>query len=136
MEFGVNEGVIVATPMSLIGMLRAIAYGWKQEALAVNAQEVADLGRQLYERVATLAGHWSDVGRKLGKAVDSYNNSVGTLETRVLVTARKFEALKAAPQGAEIESPEPVVTQPRPVQAPELVVVQGDAANDRVVRIG
>jgi DNA anti-recombination protein RmuC len=69
------------------GMLRAIAYGWRQEALAVNAQEVAELGKQLYERIASLAGHWSDVGHKLGKAVDSYNKSVGALETRVLVTA-------------------------------------------------
>jgi DNA recombination protein RmuC len=133
MEFGVNEGVLVATPMNLIGMLRAIAYGWKQEALAVNAREVADLGKQLYERIASLAGHWSDVGQKLGKAVEGYNKSVGALETRVLVTARKFETLKAAPEGAEIESPEPVDAVPRGLQAAELVVVEPPAPrSDRV----
>ena len=138
LEFGVGEKVLVATPLTLIGMLRAIAYGWRQEALAVNAQEVAELGKQLYERIASLAGHWSDVGHKLGKAVDSYNKSVGALETRVLVTARKFEALQAAPEDGVIEAPEPVDEQPRPLTAPELLPPPAslDAANDRVVRIG
>src|SRR5206468_12218875 len=72
-EFGVNEKVIPATPTTLIALLRAVAYGWRQEALAKNAQEVADLGWLLYERIAKLGEHWANVGDKLGKAVDAYN---------------------------------------------------------------
>ena len=91
-----SEKVVLATPSSLIALLRTIALGWREQALAVNAQEVAQLGRQLYERVGSLATHWSDVGDKLERAVGAYNRSVGALETRVLVTARKFVDLKAA----------------------------------------
>jgi DNA recombination protein RmuC len=118
-----NEKVVLATPSSLIGLLRTIALGWREQALALNAQEVAQLGRQLYERVGSLAAHWSDVGDKLDKAVGAYNKSVGTLETRVLVTARKFADLKAATVEAdgEIEMPARVDTVPRPLAAPELV---------------
>jgi DNA recombination protein RmuC len=83
-----NEKVVLATPSSLIALLRMIALGWREQALAVNAQEVAQLGRQLYERIGSLATHWSDVGDKLEKAVGAYNRSVGALETRVLVSAR------------------------------------------------
>ena len=71
--------------------------GWRQEALAKNAQEVADLGKQLYERIVTLAGHWAEVGQRLDQAVEVYNESVGTLESRVLVSARRLRDLKAAP---------------------------------------
>jgi DNA recombination protein RmuC len=116
-EFGVNERVIPATPTTLIALLRAVAYGWRQEALAKNAQEVADLGRQLYERIAVLAGHWSDVGSRLDKAVEAYNKSVATLESRVLVSARRLRDLKAAPEDMEIEIIEPVERTARAVQA-------------------
>jgi DNA recombination protein RmuC len=115
-EFGVNERVIPATPTTLIALLRAVAYGWRQEALARNAQEVADLGRQLYERIAKLAEHWSNVGDRLGKAVDAYNSATATLETRVLVSARRLRDLKAAPEGVEIEATEPVERTPRALQ--------------------
>lgn len=119
-EFGVNEKVIPATPTTLIALLRAVAYGWRQEALAKNAQEVADLGRQLYERIAVLAGHWSDVGGRLDKAVEAYNKSVATLESRVLVSARRLRDLKAAPEDLEIETIEPVERTPRALQVQEL----------------
>ncbi len=125
-EFGVNERVIPATPTTLIALLRAVAYGWRQEALARNAQEVADLGRQLYERIAKLAEHWANVGDKLGKAVDAYNSATSTLETRVLVSARRLRDLKAAPEGVEIEAIEPIERAPRALQAPELLPISSD----------
>jgi len=118
-EFGVNEKVIPATPTTLIALLRAVHYGWRQEALARNAQEVADLGKQLYERVAKLGEHWANVGDKLGKAVDAYNSATSTLESRVLVSARRLRDLKAGAQDVEIGAIEPVERTARALQAPE-----------------
>lgn len=120
-EFGVNERVIPATPTTLIALLRAVSYGWRQEALAKNAQEVADLGKQLYERVAKLSEHWSSVGDRLGKAVDAYNSATATLESRVLVSARRFLDLKAAPVDVEVVPVEPLERVPRRLQAAELL---------------
>jgi DNA recombination protein RmuC len=125
-EFGVNEKVIPATPTTLIALLRSVAYGWRQEALAQNAQAVADLGRELYSRIAGLAGHWSDVGSRLDKAVEAYNRSVGTLETRVLVSARKLRELKAAPESTEIGNVVPVERATRALQALALSPVPAD----------
>jgi DNA recombination protein RmuC len=128
-----NEKVVLATPSSLIALLRMIALGWREQALAVNAQEVAQLGRQLYERVGSLATHWSDVGDKLEKAVGAYNRSVGALETRVLVTARKFVDLKAATaDDGELAPPQAVEALPRPLLAPELVGREAGAVLERV----
>jgi DNA recombination protein RmuC len=125
-EFGVNEKVIPATPTTLIALLRAIAYGWRQEALAQNAQEVADLGRQLYERIAKLAEHWGDVGKRLDQAVGAYNSSVATLESRVLVSARRLRDLKAAPEDTEIETIEPVERTTRALEAPVPASLSGE----------
>jgi len=121
-EFGVNERVIPATPTTLIALLRAVAYGWRQEALAQNAQEVAELGKQLYERIAKLAEHWGSVGDRLGKAVEAYNSATATLESRVLVSARRLRDLKAAPEDLEIEAPEQLDRAPRTLQAPEFAI--------------
>ncbi len=131
-EAGLDEKVVLATPTTLIALLRTIALGWREQALALNAQEVAQLGRQLYDRVASLAAHWSEVGDKLDKAVGAYNRSVGTLETRVLVTARKFVELEAAPADAEIEAPSPIETLPRPLVAPELAGRDAGALLERI----
>jgi DNA recombination protein RmuC len=130
-EFGVAERVIPATPTTLIALLRAVAYGWRQEALAKNAQEMADLGKQLYERLAMLSGHWNEVGNRLDKAVEAYNRSVGTLESRVLVTARRLRELKAAPDALEIQPLERVEGATRALQAPELTGPADDEEDSR-----
>jgi len=135
-EAGANERVLIATPTTLIALLRAVALGWREEALARNAEEVAELGKQLYERIGKLASHWTDVGSKLEKTVAAYNASVGTLEGRVLVTARRFKELGVATEGGEIEAPEPVDTVPRALQAPELVTSGPTASVERIARIG
>jgi DNA recombination protein RmuC len=135
-EVAATEKVVLASPSSLITLLSTLAVGWREEALARNAEEVAALGRELYDRVATLAGHWSEVGDKLGKTVVAYNKSVGSLERRVLVSARRFAELKAAPEGAELEAPELVEIVPQALQAPELVAAASAEKAERVARIG
>ena len=133
-EAGVDARVILATPTTLIALLRAVAYGWTQQALTENAERISALGRELYERIAVLGEHWSRVGRNLGEAVNAYNKSVGSLETRVLVTARKFRELKAAPEDKEIADLAPLETLPREAQAPELQASDAEATKPRLIQ--
>jgi len=120
-EAGVDARVILATPTTLIALLRAVAYGWTQQALTENAERISLLGRELYERIATVTEHWGRVGKNLGEAVGAYNKSVASMETRVLVSARKFRDLKVAGEDREIADLNPVEALPREVQAPELL---------------
>jgi DNA recombination protein RmuC len=119
LEFSMGKGVMLASPLTLIALLRAVAYGWQQETIAKNALEISELGRMLYDRIAKLAEHFDTVGRSLAKAVQAYNSAVGTLESRVLVTARRLKdkGVTASAEFAEVES---VDSQPRPLGAPEL----------------
>jgi DNA recombination protein RmuC len=127
-EAGVNEKVIVATPTTLIALLRAVAYGWRQEALAQNAKEIAALGKDLYDRIAKLGEHWAKLGQRLGRTVDAYNAATATLESRVLVSARGFGQLKVSGHEKPITEPKQVERVPRRLQAEELAVaaVEGE----------
>jgi DNA recombination protein RmuC len=116
-EWSANERVVLATPTTLIALLKAIAYGWKQENLAKNAQQISDLGRELHERLGTLAGHFDDLRKGLERAVDSYNRAIGSLESRVLVSARRFRDLDAASR-QEIETVEAIDRAPRALVMP------------------
>jgi len=111
-EHGVLNRVIPASPTTLIALLKAINYGWNQEKLARNAQEISALGKELHERLRKLAGHITGVGTNLDRAVEAYNQAVGSLETRVLVSARKFAELGAS-VAEEIPPLEPIETTSR-----------------------
>ena len=113
-EDGVSQGVIIATPTTLIALLKAVSYGWRQEQMAENAQEVSNLARSLYDRLRTFTKHFDDIGRGLDRALDSYNRGVRSLETRVLVTARRFKE-RGAITGEEIETLEPIDKATRPL---------------------
>jgi DNA recombination protein RmuC len=116
LEFGVDQQVIVSSPTTLIALLRAVAYGWQQEKLAENATKISQLGRELHDRVATLAGHFHKVGKRLDSTVAAYNDAVGSLESRVLVSARRFSELGAASSQA-IPELEVVDHRSRPLRA-------------------
>ena len=119
-EFGVELRVIPASPTTLIALLRAVAYGWQQEAMEENARKISELGRGLYDAVRVLGGHFDTLGARLKSSLEAYNQAVGSLEGNVLVKARKFKELQATNGGEEIKALEPIDRVPRMLQAREL----------------
>lgn len=120
-EAGVENNVIIATPTTLIALLRAVAYGWRQERLAEHAREIGNLGRELHNRLAKMGSHFAGVGKGLNAAIDAYNKTVGTLESRVLVTARRFSDLDVAALDSELPEISLIEQTPRRLQASELI---------------
>jgi DNA recombination protein RmuC len=126
LDYAASRQVLLATPTTLIAMLKTVAYAWTQEALADNAREVHQLGRELYDRLGTVGGHLDALGRSINSAVASYNKSVASLEKRVLVSARRMRDLKVSDN--ELPAPQSVFEAVVPLTAPELI-----AADDAVV---
>ena len=116
------NGVLLTTPTMLIALLRTVAFGWRQEKLAENARDVQKLGAELYERLRTMSSHMQRLQRSLTACVSAYNDAVGSLESRVLVSARRFPALGVVGiETEEIADLPPVEAAPRLLQALELV---------------
>jgi DNA recombination protein RmuC len=115
-EDGIQKGVIISTPTTFIALLRAIAFGWRQEQITKNAQEVSILGRELYERIATMIKHFDDLGNNIRRSTEAYNRTIGSLEARVLPSVRKFKDLGVTGQ-AEIPTLEQLDNSPRKVES-------------------
>jgi len=113
-----EQNVLIATPTLLVALLRAVAFGWQQEDVAANAREIASVGRELYDRIGTFAGHLSSVGTNIERAASAYNKSVASLETRVLPSTRRLKELNVTSE--EHDEPRPVDVTPRPITADEL----------------
>jgi DNA recombination protein RmuC len=134
-EDGVGKGVIIATPTTLIALLKAVSYGWRQEQMAENAKEVSELGKTLYDRLRVFINHFSDIGKGLDRALDSYNRGVGSLEGRVLRTARKFKE-RGAIAGEDIDILEPIDKAARILSLdegglfPDLVAAEAEPTED------
>ncbi len=118
-EYAMSNGVLLTTPTMLIALLRTVAFGWQQETLAESAREIQKIGAELYDRLRVMTGHMQTLQRSLTSSVDAYNKAVGSLETRVLVSARKFPGL-GVPESGEIAELSPIETAPRHLQAVEL----------------
>ncbi|KFE34046.1 DNA recombination protein RmuC [Thioclava atlantica] len=119
-EYAFQNKVLIASPTTLMALVKAIAYGWQQEKMAKNAVEVQKTAHELYERLKTFGGHMDSVGRALTRSVESYNKAVGSLESRVLPSARKFEAMGVVADEGKLDTPSLVDSHPRALSAPAL----------------
>ncbi len=120
-EAGVRQKIIIATPTTLIALLRAVSYGWTQERLSRNAEEISNLGKKLYARIRTFASHMGSMRNSLQKAIDSHNKAIGSLEASVLPPARSLKNLSGSSDD-DIETIEPIETMPRAIQSNELLL--------------
>jgi DNA recombination protein RmuC len=118
-EYGVSRKVMVASPTTLIALLRAVAYGWNQKNLADSARQISDAGKLLYQRLAVMAGHFEDLGKKLGGAVESYNKSVGSMERSVFPVARKLPELDRSLSADDLPDLKQVEKSPRHLESPD-----------------
>jgi DNA recombination protein RmuC len=134
MTEAMDRRVVIVTPSTLFALCKAVAYGWRVEEQAANARKIADLGRELYKRIAVMGAHAGSVGKALEAAVSRYNQFVGSLETQVLTQARRFEDLKVDHEGREVPQLEPLESAVRPLtklakaEAPQVRLVAGDEA--------
>ena len=120
-ERGVEKKVLLTTPTSLIALLHTVAYGWRQERLTANAREISELGRELYKRLSDMGMHITKLGQSLGGAVRNFNQAIGTLERRVLPSARRFKDLDVGSARHDLEVLQSLDLTPRDLQAPELL---------------
>lgn len=120
-EFGNENRVLIATPTTLIALLKAVAYGWRQEKLAENAEAISKLGKDLYSRIRKMAEHLEQLGKNIDRTVRAYNDTIGTLETRVLPSARKFQEYQASPPGETIQPIVGLDRTARVLSAPDLI---------------
>ena len=132
LEFSLGRSVMLASPLTLMALLRAVAFGWQQEKVARNAHEISDLGRQLYDRIRVMAEHFEEVARGLTRSVEAYNRAVGSLESRVLVTARRLKE-KGISAPEDLPELEVIDHTARSLGAPELVGLFDDEPVDGVV---
>jgi DNA recombination protein RmuC len=119
LEYAADRHVVLSTPTTLIALLRTVAYAWTQQTLADKTREIHELGRDVYERLTTMSAHLERLGRSLNGAVSAYNRTIGSLETRVLVSARRFRDLGVGTD--ELDPPDPVLDVPRQLTAAELM---------------
>ncbi|MGN6424769.1 MAG: DNA recombination protein RmuC [Asticcacaulis sp.] len=127
-----DKKVIIVTPTTLFALCKAVAYGWRVEDQMKNATHIADLGRELYARLSVMGGHVSSMGDALGRAVDKYNAFVGSLETKVLTQARRFEDLQAGHQGKELPDLKAIDAQPRTANKLNALEGLGESTDERV----
>ena len=124
LEYAASRQVVLSTPTTLIALLRTVSYAWTQEALADKARDIHELGRELYDRIGVMGSHLDKLGRSLTAAVGSYNKAIGSLETRVLVSARKFAEMEVSDK--DLTSPAPVSEAARPLTSAELMEIVAD----------
>ncbi len=128
-EYGLEQRVLLASPLTLIALLSTVAHSWRQEALTENYREVARLGREFYERLALFADRFDDVRKRLDGTVQAYNDAAGSFESRVLVSARRLRELQVTTSN-DLPTPEPVVRAPRVLRQAGLMGLPENATTD------